>query len=189
MAAGPDVARPPIPGGASDVSGIIDSLFRFATRFSVAMMVMGAAIVLVQTFWISYGVFMRYVLNDPDRYVTEATALLLVPVAFAGLGYALMTDAYPKVTLLTDRFPWRVRQYFGFINLGIMIFVGVFFAMAACSATWRSYSSGAASEVLSWDKVYFWAPVAAALVGFNLYAVLKLMKDIGAYARSDSGEH
>lgn len=170
------------------MTGIVDMLYRFATRLSVAMMIMGAAIVLVQTFWISYGVFMRYVMNDPDRYVTEATALLLVPVAFAGLGYALMTDAYPKVTLLTDLFPWRVRQYLGFVNLAVMIFVGLFFAISACSATWRSYSSGAASEVLSWDKVYFWAPVAIALVGFNLYAILKLIKNIGAFARGESGE-
>lgn len=168
--------------------GIIDTLYRFATRFSVAMMVMGAAIVLVQTFWITYGVFMRYIMNDPDRYVTEATALLLVPVAFAGLGYALMTDAYPKVTLLTDRFSWRVRQSIGLVNLAVMIFVGMFFALSACSATLRSYTSGAASEVLTWDKVYFWAPVAVALIGFNLYAILKFVEDAIALARGEPGE-
>lgn len=146
-------------------------------------MVMGAAIVLVQTFWITYGVFMRYAMNDPDRYVTEATALLLVPVAFAGLGYALMTDAYPKVTLLIDHFPRRGRQFVEIVNLCVMIFVGLFFAISACSATWRSYSSGAASEVLSWPKVYFWAPVAVSLVGFNLYAILKLLKELAGFAR------
>ncbi len=170
------------------MTGVIDTLYRAANRFSVAMMIMGAAIVLVQTFWISYGVFMRYIMNDPDRYVTEATALLLVPVAFAGLGYALMTDAYPKVTLLTDRFSWRVRKTLGLINLAIMIFVGLFFALSACSATWRSYQSGAASEVLTWDKVYFWAPVAVALVGFNFYAILKFVKDAIVLARGEAEE-
>jgi TRAP-type C4-dicarboxylate transport system permease small subunit len=152
------------------------------------MMVMGAGIVLVQTLWISYGVFMRYVMNDPDRYVTEATALLLVPVAFAGLGYALMTDAYPKVTLLTDHFSWRVRKILGLVNLAIMIFVGLFFALSACSATWRSYTSGAASEVLTWPKVYFWAPVAVALVGFNFYAIIKFVKDVCVFARGEAEE-
>ena len=52
--------------------------------------------------------FMRYVLNAPDRFVTEATALLLVPVAFAGLAFALKEDAYPKVTMVTDRLPQSV---------------------------------------------------------------------------------
>ena len=167
------------------MTGIIDTLYRAAIRLSIAMMVMGAAIVLVQTFWISYGVFMRYVMNDPDRYVTEATALLLVPVAFAGLGYALMTDAYPKVTLLTEHFSWRIRKSLDLFNLAIMIFVGLFFALSACSATWRSYTSGAASEVLTWPKVYFWAPVAVALVGFNFYAIVKFAKELGEFARGE----
>lgn len=172
----------------NEVTGTIDTLYRAATRLSIALMVMGAAIVLVQTFWISYGVFMRYIMNDPDRYVTEATALLLVPVAFAGLGYALMTDAYPKVTLLTERFSRRTREVIDLVNLGVMIFVGLFFGLSACSATWRSFSSGAASEVLSWPKVYFWAPVALALVGFNLYAILRLVKQVVAFGRDGPEE-
>ncbi len=173
----------------NDVTGTIETLYRSATRLSIALMVMGAVIVLIHTFWISYGVFMRYIMNDPDRYVTEATALLLVPVAFAGLGYALMTDAYPKVTLLTERFSRRTRELIDIINLGFMIFVGMFFGLAACSATWRSFSSGAASEVLSWPKVYFWAPVALALIGFNLYAILRFIKLVGGFSSDGRGEH
>jgi len=170
------------------VSGPTRGLYRGAARFSVGLMAMGAAIVLVQTAWISYGVFMRYIMNNPDRYVTEATALLLVPVAFAGLAYALMTDAYPKVTLLTERFSARTRQLIELVNLGLMLFVGLFFALSACSATWRSYSSGAASEVLSWPKVYFWAPVALALVGFNFYAILRFLERVGAFLEDRSRE-
>lgn len=70
----------------------------------------GAVVVLVQMVWISYGVFVRYGLGKPDRMVTEATALLLFPVAFAGLAYALREDAYPKVTMLTERFGPRLRK-------------------------------------------------------------------------------
>ncbi len=70
-----------------------------------------------------------------------------------------------------------------------MIFVGMFFGLAACSATWRSFSSGAASEVLSWPKVYFWAPVALALIGFNLYAILKFIKLVSDYLRGGRGEY
>ena len=35
--------------------------------------------------------------------------------------------------------------------------------MAAINATYRSYSSGAASEILDWPRVYFWLPVAFSL--------------------------
>lgn len=41
--------------------------------------------------------------------MTEATALLLFPVAFLGLAFALYEDAYPKVTMLIDHLPARLR--------------------------------------------------------------------------------
>jgi len=34
-------------------------------------------LILVQSVWITWGVFARYILRDPDETVTEATALLL----------------------------------------------------------------------------------------------------------------
>lgn len=136
----------------------------------------GGVIVLIQAFWITYGVFVRYVLGSPDRYVTEATALLLVPVAFAGLAYALREDAYPKVTLLTERFSPRVQRYLECLNLLIMMSIGLFLAIASTSATLRSFQSGAASEVLAWPRVYFWFPVAVSLWAFSLYAVYELVR-------------
>ena len=134
----------------------------------------GALVVLVQAFWISYGVFVRYVLGDPDRYVTEATALLLVPVAFAGLAYALREDAYPKVTLLTERFSDTSQRYISVLNLLIMLLIGLFLAVASTSASVRSFSSGAASEVLAWPRFYFWVPVAVSLWVFTIYAAYQI---------------
>jgi TRAP-type C4-dicarboxylate transport system permease small subunit len=126
--------------------------------------------------WISYGVFSRYVLNAPDQMVTEATALLLFPVAFAGLAYALREDAYPKVTMLTDHLPAKGRKAVALINLLLMIGVGLFFAIAGIDATMRSYTSGASSEILLWPRWAFWAPGAFALVLFTLYAILRTAK-------------
>lgn len=137
---------------------------------------LGGAIIIVQMIWISYGVFSRYVLNAPDQMVTEATALLLFPVAFAGLAYALREDAYPKVTMLTDHLPAKARKVIMLINFLLMIGVGLFFATAGIDATMRSYTSGAASEILLWPRWAFWAPGAVALVLFTLYAILRTVK-------------
>ena len=65
----------------------------------------GGVLILIQALWMSWGVFSRYFLGSPDRMVTEATALLLFPVAFAGLAYAVRRDANPKVTMLLDVLP------------------------------------------------------------------------------------
>ena len=74
------------------------------------MMAAGGAVIIVQAVWISYGVIMRYVFRSPDAVVTEATALLLFPVAFAGLAYAMQIDAYPRVTMLVNKFSPATRM-------------------------------------------------------------------------------
>lgn len=161
----------------------LDRWIRLVERAVVWLAAAGALVVLVQMVWISYGVFARYALRAPDRMVTEATALLLFPVAFAGLAYAMREDAYPKVTMLTDRLPPMGRKVAAVINLCLMLGVGLFFSLAGLSATIRSFNSGASSEILLWPRYAFWAPGAVALVVFSIYAGLRLIKLIRTPAR------
>ena len=135
----------------------------------------GAAIVVVQSFWIAYGVFVRYVLRNPDSMVTEATALLLIPLAFLGLPYALKEDAFPRVTFVTDKLPPRAAAIVAKINLVIMILVALFFAAVTINATVNTFRSGASSSVLGWPEYAFWAPVAAASVAFVIYGIYELI--------------
>jgi TRAP-type C4-dicarboxylate transport system permease small subunit len=143
-------------------------------RLGVWLAGLGAAIIVLQMLWITYGVFRRYVLADPDGTVTEATALLLFPAAFLGLAFALKEDAYPKVTFLPDALGPRGRRRLEMLNLVLMIAVGGFFAIAAVDATRNSFESGAASEILLWPRYLFWAPGALALVVFTLYVIVRL---------------
>ena len=135
----------------------------------------GSAIILVQVLWISYGVMMRYVFSSPDGTVTEATALLLFPVAFLGLAFALKEDAYPKVSYLVDAATGKAKQAVLAINYVLMIGVGLFFSTAAVRATYRAFQSGASSEILLWPKYIFWFPGAVALILFTVYTVLRLI--------------
>lgn len=153
----------------------LDRLLESVERVVIWLAGAGAVIVLVQMVWISYGVFVRYGLGRPDRMVTEATALLLFPVAFAGLAYALREDAYPKVTMLTDHLPPKLQKVLNVINLALMLGVGLFFSYAGISATLRAWNSGVASEILHWPRYLFWAPGALALLVFTFYAVLRLI--------------
>lgn len=149
-------------------------LLRRVETLGVWLAGLGAAIIVVQMLWISYGVFMRYVVGRPDGTVTEATALLLFPAAFLGLAYALKEDAYPKVMFLPDALGPRGRRRLEVLNLLLTLAVGGFFAIAAVDATFNSFRSGAASEILLWPRYLFWAPGAVALVVFTLYVVLRL---------------
>jgi TRAP-type C4-dicarboxylate transport system permease small subunit len=153
---------------------MLATLLRHAERVAILLAGVGAAIVVVQMLWISYGVFMRYVVGRPDGTVTEATALLLFPAAFLGLAFALKEDAYPKVLFLRDALGPRGRRRLDLLNLVLMSIVGGFFAIASIDATLRAFDSGAASEILLWPRWMFWTPGALALTVFTLYVVLRL---------------
>ncbi|WP_235869266.1 TRAP transporter small permease [Veronia nyctiphanis] len=129
---------------------------------SLVLLYSGAAIVLIQAIWISYGVLVRYVFNEPDGTVTEATALLLVPVAFMGCSFALLNDAYPKVTIFRDKLTGKAQVILDRFNFFVMVLIGVFFTTAAGKAMVKSFSSGAASEILLWPRFWFWIPVVLA---------------------------
>lgn len=150
-------------------------LLRLIERLAVWLAALGALIIVVQMVWISYGVFTRYVLLKPDGTVTEATALLLFPVAFLGLAFALKEDAYPKVTFLRDALQPRGRRILEAVNLALMVVVGGFFAIAAVRAVIGTFQSGAASEILLWPRYLFWGPSAIAILVFVSFAVIKLV--------------
>jgi len=138
-------------------------------------LVAGAAIVLIQSFWITYGVFVRYALGNPDSMVTEATALLLVPLAFLGLPWALQGDAFPRVEFLYERLPPRAAGAVERIHMAVMALVGGFFAIVAVNATISTYRSGASSSVLEWPEYLFWTPVAFAAIAFVIGALYRLI--------------
>ena len=149
-------------------------LEQFLGRCARWLAYVGAAIVFIQVVWTSYGVMMRYVFNSPDAYVTEATALLLFPVAFLGLAYAMKEDAYPRVSFLLDA--TRGRAIHRWIRGGtdlVIVVVGLYFSVASVNATFKAFDSGAASEILLWPRFYFWSPSALAIVLFTLYALVR----------------
>lgn len=151
------------------------ALARQLENIALLLLYCGGVIVIIQAFWMTYGVFMRYVMDNPDGMVTEATALMLVPVAFFGLAFALSKDAYPKVTLVRDLLPEKIQVIIDRINLVIMVLTGMFFSVAATEAALRSFHSGSASEILLWPRFYFWIPVATSLIIFTLLALVRLI--------------
>jgi len=155
---------------------LTDRATRAVEVLVAALAAAGALIIVIQMLWISYGVFMRYAIGRPDRMVTEATALLLFPVALLGLAYALREDSYPRVTIITDRMRPSVRKAFDLGNLAIMFLIGVFFSITTINATLRAYHSGSASEILQWPRYLFWSVAALSVTLFTLYAALRFLQ-------------
>lgn len=155
---------------------LIDRATKTVEWLVLGLAATGALIIVIQMVWISYGVFMRYVIGRPDRMVTEATALLLFPVALVGLAYAMREDSYPRVTLLTDALRPGIQKLIALMNGAIMALIGVFFSITTINATIRAFNSGASSEILNWPRYLFWGAAAASLSVFTLYATLRLVQ-------------
>ena len=155
---------------------LIDRATKTVEWLVVGLAAIGAVIIVIQMLWISYGVFMRYVIGRPDRMVTEATALLLFPVALVGLAYAMREDSYPRVTLLTDTLKPMVQKLIALVNGAIMALIGLFFSITTINATIRAFNSGSSSEILNWPRYMFWGVAAVALSVFTLYATLRLLQ-------------
>ena len=150
------------------------TLERCIARFITLLLVVGGVLILVEAFWISWGVFARYILRDPDETVTEATALLLVPLAFVGIAYALQQDAFPKVTMLVDKLPAGVARWVRFFNLVLMTLIGAFFSAVAATATVRSYRTGAVSSIIEWPEFALWAPVTLFIGTFTVLGLVNI---------------
>ena len=157
---------------------MLETLARWMARLVGFLVACGGALLLVQAVWITWGVFARYVLRDPDEMVTEATALLLVPLAFVGIAYALQEDAFPKVTVIVDRLPAAGARWVRRLVLTLMTAIGGFFTLVAGSATLRTYQSGAESQILEWPEFALWAPVALFIGTFTVLGILQLARDL-----------
>lgn len=159
-------------------------LERWLSRLIMLFVLGGSVLLLIQAFWVTWGVFARYVLRDPDGVVTEATALLLVPLAFVGIAYALQEDAFPKVTMIVDKMPRALARWVKLFNLALMTVIGSFFTLVAGSATVRSYQSGAVSSIIEWPEFAFWGPVAIFIGVFTLLGALKCAIEISHGAKT-----
>ena len=164
---------------------MLNKLIKTSEKLTNWFAIAGGIVILVQMIWISIGVFKRYMLGNPDAYVTEATALLLFPVAFLGLAFALKENAYPTVTYALDALKGQPKRWLLAFNLLIMVSIGIFFSNAAVDATFKAYASGSSSEILLWPRYLFWIPCALSFVMFTWYALLRLLSVvIGQEARS-----
>lgn len=164
---------------------MLKKLTQLTERLTQIFALVGGVIILVQMTWITYGVIKRYFFSSPDGVVTEATALLLFPVAFLGLAYTLRENAYPTVTFIVEGVKGSARRWLLSLNYLMMFVVGFFFSYAAVNAAFKSFESGSASEILLWPRYLFWIPSAMALVLFTCYVFLRMLTLWQGHVSSD----
>jgi TRAP-type C4-dicarboxylate transport system permease small subunit len=134
----------------------------------------GGAIILIQSIWISISVVLRK-MGHPDPYVTETTALMLLPLAFLGMSYALKVNGYPEVTIFRDKLPTKIAKYLIYIRYILIFLIGIFFTLTLYKAFTLAYMSGASSEILEIPRTYVAFPTLLSMIFFNIFSFFKII--------------
>ena len=98
---------------------------RAARILSNAAMAISTAAILLSLALVCYGVVMRYFVNDPQSWVDEMVAFLLVAIVMLGSTDALRRNEHIAIDILTSRLRRRGRQIVAVIGLISVAAVGV----------------------------------------------------------------
>ncbi|MFJ5768941.1 TRAP transporter small permease [Psychrobacillus sp. NPDC093180] len=63
-----------------------------------------------------YGVFMRYIFNNPVSWTTEIFEVFMVAAIFIGFGMALKDERHIVVDLVYDKMPSFIKKIFNIIS-------------------------------------------------------------------------
>lgn len=121
--------------------------------------VASAALVII-IFSVSWGVFSRYITEQPAAWAGEVATLAFAWAVFVGAAACVKYHMHPTIDLLITRLPGRLRLLVGALNhllvlgfCGFMVWFGTRFAIDA----WDSPSA-----VLRLPLTWLYGPVAVA---------------------------
>ena len=126
---------------------------------AVAKTALAAAMVLlaVSLAAVCYGVFMRYVLNDPVVWTDELVSFLLVYIVMLGAAETLRRGELLAVDVLSERFSPRGRQAVEVAGMAVVMAVGGVLIssgsdMVQFSARINRLSEGYLAVPLAWTQ-------------------------------------
>lgn len=100
---------------------------------------------LVGIFLILYGVFMRYVVNDPQAWVEEVARYTIIWGTFLGFGMALKHNQHIQVDILYDRLGERGKFVMNLVATTLSIAFCLFYTYYGLKLVMARYSSGMVS--------------------------------------------
>jgi TRAP-type C4-dicarboxylate transport system permease small subunit len=103
-------------------------VFHFIARFNTFMAYVSGWLILLITLICCYGVFTRYVLNEPDTWSFTVSSYLLCFVVFFSIANALQEGVHVRVDILQEWFPGRFATISKIISdIACLIFLWIFF--------------------------------------------------------------
>ncbi|MFV0438021.1 MAG: TRAP transporter small permease [Desulfopila sp.] len=122
----------------------------------------------------SYGVFMRYAMNDPSRWIEELTGYMVIGLVVFGAPVTLLNNSHIEVDLLTGSLTGRAKKI---VRLWAMLSV-ILFCWAVIVSGWRaarlSYLLGMHGE--GYIEAPLWIPQGTMSIGFILLLIAAIAR-------------
>lgn len=100
---------------------------------------------LVGIFLIFYGVFMRYIVNDPQAWVEEVARYTIIWGTFLGFGMALKHNQHIQVDILYDQLGERGKNVMNLIATLLSIVFCLFYTYYGLKLVMARFHSGMVS--------------------------------------------
>ncbi len=136
-----------------------------------------------------YGVFMRYVVNQPQTWTTEIFEFLMVWAIFIGFGRALKDNRHIVVDLVYDKFPFPLKR----IVSAVSNLIGAGYSFFLTYTGFQITVIAKEQQITTIDVgIPMWIPYAIMPVGMGLlgvYFVLKFIKALSGDKREIIGAY
>ena len=148
----------------------------------------GAVFTFLMTLLITVDVIGR-AFGMPTYVAVEMSGYMLIGIVFLGLAYTMRKGKHIKITLLTDRFPPRMRQLLEIAALFVaLVFIGWF--------AWSTFGPAKVNFVLKITSLTIvgtplWIPYGFIAVGLGMLAVelmAELIREIASLKKQEPDE-
>ena len=126
-----------------------------------------------------FGVFFRYVMQNPFQWTEELARYLMIWMAFVGINIALRKDEHIKVPLLAERMPPFIAKIMGYaVDMMIAYFLLILLKHGYFMTVNASMTASTMHFSMHW--IFMAVPVAALLTLIQLFLNLfrKILLDL-----------
>ena len=110
-------------------------------RLYLACVVLSGTAMVAITLFIPYGVFMRYVMNQPQGWPEPASVVMMVMFSFIGGAAVYRANGQVAVEALVNAVPRNVRLAMGWAVRACMLAIALFmvaYGVNLCQVTWQN---------------------------------------------------
>lgn len=157
-------------GGLGVMKKILTVLEKVEEKIAAFFFVIGSAIAV-------FGVFMRYVFNNPLAWSTEIFELFMVIAIFIGFGMALKDERHIAVDLVYDKMPKVIKKIFNIISNILGAGFGIYLTYMGVMLVSVTYGQGGATVDVG---IPIWLTFLIMPIGMGLLSIYFVARAIRA---------